>query len=142
MHLILAAMLSLMNGPARIGTEWSKPISRDPIFITSQFGMRSGHFHPGVDIAAPIGTIVRAVDDGWIVKVGADPIAGKFILIKHKSIVSIYCHLSKFLLVDGHVWRGRPIAESGNSGKSTGPHLHLSAMRFGKYIDPIDLINY
>jgi murein DD-endopeptidase MepM/ murein hydrolase activator NlpD len=106
----------------------------DYIYITSPFGMRSSGLHQGVDFRAPIGTPVKALADGVVAGIGDTDIQcsgvsfGRFILIKYDNgLASTYGHLSLIKVVEGQkISRGEVIGYSGNTGYSTGPHLHLS----------------
>jgi murein DD-endopeptidase MepM/ murein hydrolase activator NlpD len=100
--------------------------------VTSSFGERQdpfngeGAFHAGIDIAAPFGTAVRATADGDITKAGMGTGYGREITIDHShDLETVYGHLSSFAVVEGeHVTRGQIIGYVGQSGRSTGPHLH------------------
>jgi murein DD-endopeptidase MepM/ murein hydrolase activator NlpD len=118
--------------------------------ITSPFGMRrdpiSGvmRFHNGIDIRASIGTPVLASLDGVISVVGENRIYGKYIIMSHSNgYKTLYAHLSSFSVRQGdRVARGRKIGEVGNTGYSTGPHLHFSIFdRNEKWVNPLDLLN-
>nr|WP_153662010.1 peptidoglycan DD-metalloendopeptidase family protein [Shewanella intestini] len=82
--------------------------------------------HNGTDFAVPIGTPVLATGDGVVTLTRNHRYAGKYIVIQHNSkIRTRYLHLSKFKVHKGqHVKRGQVIALSGNTGRTTGPHLH------------------
>lgn len=112
--------------------------------ITSGFGMR---FHPllgftrmhkGIDIGTPWGTPVHAPADGTILFAGRSGGYGNFIKMAHgRGIETHYGHLSRFVARSGqHVARGQVIAYSGNSGLSTGPHLHWEVIRGGIAVNP------
>ncbi len=96
--------------------------------VSSGFGNRWGKKHEGIDIPAPIGTPVVAVKDG-IVKYSDDRISGygNMIVLEHAGqVFSVYAHLDDSLVTAGtRVKRGQLIARSGNTGRSTGPHLHF-----------------
>jgi murein DD-endopeptidase MepM/ murein hydrolase activator NlpD len=98
--------------------------------------------HPGVDIAVPIGTPVRAAGGASAVEVGHDPEYGLFVLLEHRSgIRSMYGHLSRTLVVAGDtVSAGRVIGLSGNSGRSTAPHLHFEIRRGERRLDPMSMV--
>ncbi|WP_159990536.1 M23 family metallopeptidase [Pelistega ratti] len=85
-------------------------------------------FHSGVDFAVPVGTPVQAGENGTVVYAGWMDGYGKLLVIKHDSTFStVYGHLNRFgqgIKVGAHVKRGQVVAESGNTGRSTGPHLH------------------
>ena len=96
--------------------------------FTSGFGPRWGRMHNGTDFAAPHGTPIRATADGVVVYVGWQSAYGRLIKIKHDfGIETRYAHLSKFRVKKGQrVSRGQHIGDMGNTGRSTGTHLHLS----------------
>lgn len=114
--------------------------------ITSRYGPRSGDIHYGLDIAAPIGSPVIAIESGVVT--GASPnggTAGTYVKIKHekdgRTWESKYFHLSAYNVSIGqNVERGSVIANSGNTGFSTGPHLHLGITINGVYTNPEPLI--
>jgi murein DD-endopeptidase MepM/ murein hydrolase activator NlpD len=100
--------------------------------VTSSFGERQdpfngeGAFHSGIDIAAAYGTAVRAAADGDVAKAGFGSGYGREIMIEHgHDLLTLYGHLSSIAVVEGeHVTRGQVIGYVGQSGRSTGPHLH------------------
>ncbi len=95
--------------------------------------------HQGVDLVVPVGTPVRATADGVIALLETDDAGyGLFIRVQHDSVYTTqYSHLSEFLVEPGQsVAKGDVIGYSGNSGLSTGPHLHYEVYREGKRVDP------
>jgi murein DD-endopeptidase MepM/ murein hydrolase activator NlpD len=98
--------------------------------------------HTGLDIAVTIGTPVRAVGGGTVLDVGADPEYGQFILLGHpEGYQTKYGHLSRALVSPGAlVSAGDVIGLSGNSGRSTAPHLHLEIRRGDVTIDPLTMV--
>ncbi len=102
--------------------------------LYSGFGPRNGKFHEGIDISAPEGTPVLAVDDGRVVY-SDNRIRGygNMIIIKHAGKLStVYAHNRINLVKEGDfVRRGQKIAEVGRTGRATGPHLHFE-VRVGK----------
>ena len=108
-------------------------------WITSPFGYRRSpftgrrEFHEGIDIAAPIGSPIRATADGVVVFTGWDGGYGKLVVVDHGYGFSTrYGHCSKILVrVGERVKRGQVIARVGNTGRSTAPHLHYE-VRVGK----------
>jgi murein DD-endopeptidase MepM/ murein hydrolase activator NlpD len=98
--------------------------------------------HPGIDIAVPLGTPVRASGGGSVTAAGYDADYGLFVLLRHPSgHETMYGHMSRLLAVDGDdVQAGQVIGLSGNSGRSTAPHLHFEIRRDGKSVDPLDLV--
>ena len=100
-------------------------------------------FHSGTDFKAKVGTPVKAINDGKVVLVKDRYYAGGSVIIDHgKGIYSCYYHLSKFLVKKGEkVKRGQIIAKSGESGRVSGPHLHLSIKIKGISVDPLQFID-
>lgn len=96
-----------------------------------------GHFHSGIDLAAPAGTPVRT-PDGGVARVGEGGPCGLHVLIRHGSgIETLYCHLSEATVADGQpVEAGQRIGSVGASGFATGPHLHFEVHRDGRAVDP------
>lgn len=114
-------------------------------FITRHYGSRLGDSpegHPGLDIAVPTGSYVRAITAGRVEEVGEDPVYGRFVRIAHgEGLTSLYGHNSwLFAAVGDEVERLEVIALSGNTGRSSAPHLHLELARDGVLLDPITLI--
>jgi len=107
--------------------------------ISSRFGMRWGRMHYGLDIAAPTGTAVRAAAEGRVTFSGRRGGYGYLVIIDHgKGIETRYAHNSKLLVKAGdRVERGQIIARSGNTGNSTGPHLHFEIRYRSKAVDPL-----
>ncbi len=108
--------------------------------ITSVYGDTTGrdHMHRGIDLSAPIGTNVYATASGRVVSAGYDNASGKKIKIKHEGgYETVFYHLSQHLVKEGDfVNDGDLIAKTGNTGRSSGPHLHYGISRNGTFIDP------
>jgi murein DD-endopeptidase MepM/ murein hydrolase activator NlpD len=98
--------------------------------------------HPGVDIATPTETPVRASGGGTVAATGYDPDYGLFVLLRHPSgYETMYGHAARLLVAEGdEVGAGQVIALSGSSGRSTAPHLHFEIRRDGKALDPLTLV--
>ncbi len=98
--------------------------------------------HPGLDVATPVGTAIRAAGGGVVVEVKEDAEYGLSVRLAHlDGYESLYAHASKVLVEEGdRIPRGQLIALSGNSGRSTAPHLHFEVRRAGKVLDPLQLI--
>jgi len=96
-------------------------------------------WHHGQDFSAPLGTPVHATGAGKIIYIGYDKGFGNFVKIDHGyGFQTIYGHLSKFNVKVGQdVKRGDIIAYSGNTGYSTGPHLHYEIHLYGRYQNPL-----
>ena len=121
--------------------------------ITSPFGWRihpikkSRKFHNGVDIAAKLGTPVKAPADGKVDTVWNDTTygGGLSLIIKHyNGFKTGYCHLSEQLVKSGQIVKqGEIIAKVGSTGASTGPHLHFTLTNFaGEKVDPTKEIKF
>ncbi len=126
--------------------KFTKPVEGK---ITSDFGYRTtpakgaSTGHSGIDIGVPIGTPVKVIADGTVVAANGNMRGygnGMFVdhgTINGKHIISEYGHLSKFdVKVGDKVTKGQVIAKSGNSGISTGPHLHLTIKENNTPVDP------
>ncbi|MDE0847757.1 MAG: peptidoglycan DD-metalloendopeptidase family protein [Nitrospinaceae bacterium] len=112
--------------------------------LTSQFGMRNGRKHEGIDIAAPKGTPIHSAADGKVVFSGWGPTGyGKMVIIKHKHhLTTLYAHNSKLLVKKGsRVKQGQKISLMGNTGRSTGPHLHFEVRNDTHPKDPIKYLS-
>jgi murein DD-endopeptidase MepM/ murein hydrolase activator NlpD len=98
--------------------------------------------HPGIDIAVPVGTPVRASGGGTVAEAGYDVDYGLFVLLRHPSgYETMYGHASRLLVVEGdEVQSGQVIGLSGSSGRSTAPHLHFEIRRDKKSLDPLTLV--
>ncbi len=98
--------------------------------------------HPGIDIAVPIGTPVRAAGGGNVEAAGTDSAYGLFVRVRHPGgYESMYGHASRLLVSEGdEVQAGQVIALSGTSGRSTAPHLHFEIRREGRSLDPLMLV--
>jgi murein DD-endopeptidase MepM/ murein hydrolase activator NlpD len=110
--------------------------------LTSPFGYRWGVFHKGLDIAAPVGTPVLACADGRVIFTGRRQKLqnyGKIVLIQHASgVYTTYAHLNRTLVTRSQkVKRGQQIATVGNTGRSTGPHLHLEVRVKSQMYNPL-----
>ena len=118
------------------------------IHISSGFGMRMHPIyhkrilHNGIDLSARYEN-VYSMFPGTVVKVGQDNRSGKFVTIRTGDYTISYCHLSQpFVKENDFVTAGRNIAVSGNTGASTGPHLHITAKKDGKAFNAAILIEY
>ncbi len=117
-------------------------------WVTSYFGMRAAPYtgqrkmHEGMDIAANTGTPVIATADGVVVKSTTEPGFGKVVMIDHGyGYRTIFGHNSKLLVKAGaRIERGDRIAEVGNTGRSTGSHLHYEVLLNGVPVDPRKLL--
>jgi murein DD-endopeptidase MepM/ murein hydrolase activator NlpD len=102
------------------------------------YSCAGGHFHSGLDLAAPSGTPVLAPAAGIAVAVGEAGSCGIHVLLDHgPGLVTLYCHLSEAAVRAGEpVLAGAQIGSVGTSGLSTGPHLHFEVHLGGRPVDP------
>ncbi|MBU0945309.1 MAG: M23 family metallopeptidase [Proteobacteria bacterium] len=112
--------------------------------ITSRFGHRADPvngrkgFHEGVDMRAPSGQAIKATADGVVTQARFNGSYGRYIEIDHgNGYVTKFAHMKKFLVKKGAtVKRGQAIGKVGNSGRSTGPHLHYEICLYDKPVNP------
>lgn len=114
--------------------------------VTSNFGRRgSRRYHYGIDLKLNVGDTVYAAFDGKVrVQQFERGGYGYYTVIRHiNGLETVYGHLSKFLVKENDFVRsGQPIALGGNTGRSTGPHLHFETRFLGKYINPNFIIDF
>lgn len=116
--------------------------------FTSAFGYRKDPitgkraFHGGIDISAPKGRAVQAPGDGVVIKAGLATGYGKVIYVSHGfGLVTRYGHLSKIEVEPGQkVRRGETIGRVGNTGRSTGTHLHYEVRQHGQTVNPLGYV--
>lgn len=133
--------------PAAQRVPLGEPLTGHPT-ITSQYGRRKHpvtgrvSMHKGVDFRAPLGTDVFSPASGTVASVWTDNTCGNGIRITHSDgFETVYCHLSRQMVSAGDtVAAGCRIGQSGNTGRSTGPHLHYGIKHNGTYINPNELI--
>jgi len=111
--------------------------------ITSVFGPRrdpvygGDEFHDGIDISGQEGEPIYAIDEGGVCRIDQDHIYGTYVEIDHgNGMKSIYGHLSEVKIELGPIDKGQLLGLMGNTGKSSGPHLHLGLYYHGKYLNP------
>jgi murein DD-endopeptidase MepM/ murein hydrolase activator NlpD len=119
----LRAELSGSSGSGNVGN-LLRPVGCPQ---TSGFGYRWGRMHEGLDFGCDIGTPVKAAKDGLVIKAGTSSGYGNLILVDHgDGVVTAYAHNSRFAVeIADEVTAGQVIAYSGNTGRSTGPHVHF-----------------
>lgn len=114
-------------------------------FVTRSFGdtVPGEGAHPGLDIAVPVGSYVRSTGPGVVVEAGEDEVYGRYVQIEHtEDFRSLYAHNSwTFVSPGDSVEAGEVIALSGNTGRSTAPHLHLEIVQGGTRVDPLPFVS-
>ena len=116
------------------------------IKVTSPYGYRRDPFtgkiswHNGLDLRAK-NEPAYAMMDGIVAKVGYDNRSGNYVTLRHGNYHVSYCHLSSIMVRKGeYVYPGIIVGVTGNTGRSTGSHLHLTCKKDGKSINPMNLI--
>lgn len=127
--------------------EVSLPLKR--IHVSSKFGVRIDPFtkrqkhHNGIDLQARMGEKTYAMIPGTIIAVGRDKSRGCHVVIQHDNYTVIYCHLSTILVKQGQaIHPGEPVGFVGSTGRSTGPHLHLTLYKGHHPLDPQIMLDY
>jgi murein DD-endopeptidase MepM/ murein hydrolase activator NlpD len=121
------------------------PIGDKDIKITSKYGIRQRRMHRGIDLKVQVGDTIRAAFDGKVrIKSYERRGYGYYLVLRHPNgLETVYGHLSKFLVKENDIIRaGKPIALGGNTGRSSGAHLHFETRFLGKDIDPADIIDF
>jgi murein DD-endopeptidase MepM/ murein hydrolase activator NlpD len=145
--------LSLLDGPSAAPTRAPERASRSrrviaphlPEYVrpgvgilTSGFKWRWGRMHTGIDLAGPYGSPIRAVTAGEVIEAGRESGYGNIVKIRHADgVVTYYAHMKKILVFSGPVTAGQQIGEEGNTGHSTGPHLHFEVRINDQPINPV-----
>lgn len=116
--------------------------------ITSNYGERvhpvfnTVKMHNGIDIDAKYGEKIKSSISGRVEAVAEDSTSGKYLIISRDNIKTVYAHCSKILVQKGDtVKQGDIIAEVGDTGVTTGPHLHFEILENEKSIDPLSKLN-
>ncbi len=129
--------------PAKIGTgTFALPMRN--YTVSSHIGIRWGRMHEGIDLAASVGTKIYASDGGVVTFAGWSSGLGYCVKIDHGGLMSTtYGHCSKLLVSAGDkVYQGQNIALVGNTGNSTGPHLHFEIRYNGEMQNPEDYLTF
>ena len=117
--------------------------------VSSGFGSRNPttptvpKYHTGIDIANVIGTKIIAAMEGEVTQVSSVGAYGNHLRIKNGEIVTLYAHCSKIYVKEGDkISQGQEIAEVGDTGNVTGPHLHFEIRRNNEFVDPAYVIDF
>lgn len=110
--------------------------------VTSEFGIRNGRPHKGIDISASVGEPIYAALDGKVAYVGTQRGYGNVIILEHDNyVMTVYAHNESNLVRLGEtVKKGQPIGTLGKTGSTTGPHLHFEYRVRGKAINPRNVL--
>ena len=129
------------SNSAEDGTPGSWPLTERG-FVTQTLLADTTGEHPGLDIAIPTGSYIRASGSGRVAEVGEDPIYGLYVILDHADgYRTVYAHTSEILVASGDpVLRNEVIALSGSTGRSTAPHLHFEVLRDGEAVDPLTVV--
>lgn len=123
-----------------IPTSWPLATSG---FVTQELEEAQEGAHPGIDIAVAQNSYIRASGAGVVAEAGADSVYGLYVLLQHGNTgyYSMYGHASRLFVTSGdRVRQNEVIALSGNTGRSTAPHLHFEILQEGRPIDPFTLV--
>ena len=125
----------------KLGISFVRPTSG---VVTSRFGSRWGSTHTGIDIGASTGTSIKAAAGGTVIFSGWKGTLGKLVVVSHgNGVQTYYAHCSSLLVSSGQtVSAGQLIAKVGNTGRSTGPHLHFEIRLNGYAINPQSYIGF
>jgi murein DD-endopeptidase MepM/ murein hydrolase activator NlpD len=128
-----------LDPESQIPTSW--PLTERG-FVTRVLLADAGGDHPGLDIAIPGGSYIRAAGAGEVVDVGEDEVYGRYVVLDHgNGYRTRYAHASVTLVEPNRtVRRNEVIALSGSTGQSTAPHLHFEIMLDGEAVDPLTML--
>jgi murein DD-endopeptidase MepM/ murein hydrolase activator NlpD len=120
-------------------TAW--PLSETGV-VTRALLEGAGEAHPGLDIAVPTGSYIRASGAGVVVEEGSDSVYGLYVILDHgEGYRTLYAHASLILVEEGRqVSRNEVIGLTGSTGRSSAPHLHFEIQRDGEPIDPLTMV--
>ncbi len=117
--------------------------------VSSKFGSRESEYqkvtgyHTGVDVAAEEGTIIKASMEGIVELVSSEGDYGNHINIRSNNVSTLYSHCSKIFVKEGQiVGQGQEIGAVGNTGNSTGPHLHFEIRIDDRFVDPLKILTF
>jgi murein DD-endopeptidase MepM/ murein hydrolase activator NlpD len=140
---IRARLASSTDAPTGLSVPRYWPLD-EPGYITRGQVKAGGRdeAHPGIDIAVAVGNLVRASGGATVRETGQDPEYGLFVLLEHPDgYQTMYGHLSRIIVaVQATVAPGEVIGLSGNSGRSTAPHLHFEIRQRGLSLDPLTMV--
>lgn len=111
--------------------------------VSSSFGMRWGRLHAGIDISGVRDRTIKAADNGKVTEAGYHKGYGNYVMIDHDNgLKTLYAHLSSISVKKGDVVRkGEKIGVMGNTGRSTGVHLHFEVIKNGRKVNPMNYLS-
>jgi LysM repeat protein len=115
------------------------------IKVNSRYGPRSGRYHKGIDLDLNVGDTIYAMFSGKVryAKYNSGGFGNLVILRHYNGLETFYAHLSKFIAAPNQLVKvGQPIALGGNTGRSTGPHLHMEVRFYEQPINPEEIIDF
>lgn len=128
--------------------QFKNPIGESGV-ITSNFGKRNSdnenvsEYHTGIDIGAEYGTDIKSSVTGIVTLVSNVGDYGKQVRVRNNNVTTLYAHCSEILVKEGDIVAdGQVIAKVGNSGNSTGPHLHFEIRVDDRCLDPVKLVKF
>ncbi len=144
----LLAGLKHTTNDSYVGGEFSWPLPGKYTKVSSGFGWRihpvtgAQQFHKGIDIPAPYGTEIMAINGGTVIECSYNYADGYYITVNHGGgLASFYSHLSKYhVKVGDKVTKGQVIANVGTSGYTTGAHLNINIYLEGNAVNPLDYL--
>ncbi len=138
--------LTRMEGEVELALAETKHDYCHPIegAVTSDFGPRDGKFHYGIDLGLRVGDPIFSAFEGVVRISQYSPSYGHVVVVRHDNgLETLYAHLSKRLFKPGQrVKAGQKIGLGGNTGRSTGPHLHFECRYLGEPINPNEIIDF
>lgn len=139
------AYKSVKNAPDTLTINLSNFTMPTPGQVTSKFGPRRRRMHYGIDLKLQVGDTIYAAFDGKVRITNFERRGyGNYVVVRHPNgLETVYGHLSRFLVKENDVVRsGDPIALGGNTGRSTGAHLHWEFRYMGRPIDPTQIVDF
>ena len=136
--------ISLVGMKDTIKIDVSGYCTPSPKHVTSNWGFRKWKFHYGIDLKVHRGDTVKCAWDGTVRITRRDRGYGYFVVVRHDNgLETLYAHLNKILVKnDQKIKAGQAVGMGGNTGRSTGYHLHLEFRYLGNPINPNDIVNF
>lgn len=124
------------------GVNFSNPLK--DTYVTSEFGPRWNREHQGVDLDAGLRDKVFAAEQGVVVKAGAGRGYGKMVRIKHANgYETVYAHMNRISVREGdRIRKGDVVGQAGNTGTSSGVHLHFEIIKDGTHVNPLSYVRF